>query len=254
MSPIATSSITLACIMGSLLFGMFLRTLLPKHHLTDDSKDVIKMGTGMIATMTALVLGLVISAAKGTYDMLNSGIRNTAAKIVMLDRGMAEYGPETKEARDVLRRSVTTAIDRIWPAEKTAVSVGKVGKSGYALEELSAALRQLSPRNDDQRGLQSRALQINMEIADAIFPIILQAGQSSVPMPFLVLLVCWLSIIFFSFGLFTSPNTTVIVVLLVCALSAASALYLILELDQPYGGFIKISSDPLRNALARLGQ
>jgi len=254
MSPIAASFITLACIVGGMLLGVFLRTLLPKHHLTDDSKDVIKMGTGMIATMTALVLGLVISSAKGTYDMLNSGIRHTATKVVMLDRVLAGYGPETREARDVLRRGVTTAVDRIWPAEKTAVSVGKVGQSGYALGELSAALRQLSPRNDDQRALRSQALQITVEIVESISPLVQQSGQSSIPMPFLVLLVCWLAIIFFSFGLFTTPNTTVIAVLLVCALSAASALYLMLELDQPYGGLIRISGDPLRNALARIGQ
>src|SRR5512139_2289560 len=230
-----------------MLLGVFLRTLLPKHHLTEDSKDVVKMGTGMIATMAALVLGLVISSAKGTYDTLNSGIRNTATKIVVLDRVMAEYGPETRGARDVLRRGVTTAVDRIWPAEKTAVSVGMVGQSGYALGELSAALRKLSPRNDDQRVLQSRALQITVEIAESLSQVIQQSGQSSIPMPFLVLLVCWLTIIFFSFGLFTIPNTTVIAVLLVCALSAASALYLMLELDQPYGGFIRISGEPLRN-------
>jgi hypothetical protein len=240
--------------MGGMLLGMFLRNLLPKHHLTDDSKDVIMMGTGMVATMTALVLGLVISSAKGTYDTLNSGVRLTAMKIVLLDRVMAEYGPETKEARDILRRGVTTAVDRIWPAEKAAISVEKVGQSGYILGELSAALRKLSPRNDDQHTLQSRALQIHMEIIESLSTVVQQTGQSSIPMPFLVLLVCWLTFIFFSFGLFTTPNSTVIVVLLVCALSAASALYLMLELDQPYGGFIKISGDPLRNALARIGQ
>jgi hypothetical protein len=254
MSPIATSLITLACIMGGMLFGMFLRTLLPKHHLTDDSKDVIKMGTGMVATMAALVLGLVVASAKGTFDTLNNGVRQAGTKIIQLDRTMASYGPETREARDVLRRGVTTAMERIWPADKKAIAVEKVGHSGVAIGELEEKLRKLSPRNDDQRGLQSRALQISGEFTDAISQIIQQSGQTSVPVPFLVLLVCWLTIIFFSFGLFTSPNTTVIVILLVCAMSAASALFLILELDQPYAGIIKISNAPLQNALARLGQ
>ena len=254
MSPIATSLITLACIMGGMLLGMFLRTLLPGHHLTDDSKDVIKMGTGMVATMAALVLGLVIASAKGTFDTLNNGVRQTGTKIILLDRTLARYGPETREARDVLRRGVTTAIERVWPADKTAIAVEKVGQSRVAIGELEEKLRQLSPRNDDQRGLQSRALQISSEIAEAISQLTQQSGLTSIPVPFLVLLVCWLTILFFSFGLFTSPNTTVIVVLLVCALSVASALFLILELDQPYGGFIAISSAPLQNALARLGQ
>ena len=254
MSPIATSLITLACIMGGMLFGMFLRTLLPKHHLTDDSKDVIKMGTGMVATMAALVLGLVVASAKGTFDTLNGGVRQAGTKIIQLDRTMASYGPETREARDVLRRGVTTAMERIWPADKKTIAVEKVGHSGVAIGELEEKLRKLSPRNDDQRGFQSRALQISGDLSDAISQIIQQSGQTSVPVPFLVLLVCWLTIIFFSFGLFTSPNTTVIVILLVCAMSAASALFLILELDQPYAGIIKISSAPLQNALARIGQ
>jgi hypothetical protein len=254
MSAIAISLITLACIMGGMLFGMFLRTLLPEHHLTDDSKDVIKMGTGMVATMAALVLGLVIASAKGTFDTLNIGVRQTATKVILLDRTLARYGSETREARDVLRRGVTTAIERVWQGEKKAIAVEQVGHSGAAIGELEEKLRQLSPRNVDQRGLQSRALQISGDIAEAISQLTQQSGQTSIPVPFLVLLGCWLTIIFFSFGLFTSPNTTVIVVLLVCALSAASALFLILELDQPYGGFIKISSAPLQNALARLGQ
>jgi hypothetical protein len=240
--------------MGGMLLGMFLRNLLPKHHLTDDSKDVIMMGIGTVATMTALVLGLVISSAKGTYDTLNTGVRHTAMKVVFLDRVLAEYGPETKEARDILRRGVTTAVDRIWPAEKAAISVEKVGQSGYILGELSAALRKLSPRNDDQRTLQLRALQIHMEIIESLSTVVQQSGQSSIPMPFLVLLICWLAIIFFSLSLLTPPNTTMITILLICALSAASALFLMLELDQPYGDFIKISGDPMRNALARIGQ
>jgi hypothetical protein len=174
MSPIATSLITLACIMGGMLFGMFLRTLLPKHHLTDDSKDVIKMGTGMVATMAALVLGLVVASAKGTFDTLNSGVRQAGTKIIQLDRTMASYGPETREARDVLRRGVTTAMERIWPADKKAIAVEKVGHSGVAIGELEEKLRKLSPRNDDQRGLQSRALQISGEFTDAISQIILR--------------------------------------------------------------------------------
>lgn len=254
MSPIAISLITLACIMGGMLFGMFLRTRLPEHHLTEDSKDVIKLGTGMVATMAALVLGLVIASAKGTFDTLNNGVRQAGTKIILLDRTMARYGPETREARDVLRRGVTTAIERVWPADKKAIAVEKVGHSVVAIGELEEKLRQLSPRNEDQRGIQSRALQISSEIADAISQLTQQSGLTSIPVPFLVLLVCWLTIIYFSFGLFTSPNTTVIIVLLVCALSAASALFLILELDQPYGGIIEISSAPLQNALARLGQ
>jgi hypothetical protein len=185
---------------------------------------------------------------------MNSGLMQTSSKIILLDRTMARYGPETREARDILRHSVTTSIERIWPSEKNVVAVKKAGKSERGIEDLEEKLQQMSPGNDDQRRLQTRAIQISGEITEARWLLIEQVGLSSIPMPFLVLLVCWLSIIFVSFGLLSSPNATVIGVLFVCAFSAASSLFLILELDQPYGGLIKISSAPLLNALAHLGK
>jgi hypothetical protein len=254
MSPTVISLIAFASIFGGALLGMLLRTFLPEHHLAADSREVMKLGAGMIATLAALVLGLLIASAKGTFDTMSSGLRETGSKIILLDRTMAQYGPETREARDMLRRSVAATIARIWPSDKEGVAVEKTGRSGSGIEDLDEKLRQLSPRNDDQRMLQTRAIRITGEIAEARWLLIEQVGQSSLPMPFLVLLVCWLSIIFLSFGLLSSPNATVIVVLFVCAFSAASSLFLILELDQPYGGLIKISGAPLLNALAHLGK
>jgi hypothetical protein len=254
MSPIELSFIVLVIIFGGTLLGMFLRGSLPEHHLSADSKDVMKLGTGMVATMAALVLGLLVSSAKGTFDTMNSGLKLTAAKMFLLDRTMAHYGPETKEARDILRRGVIASIQRIWPKEKNAIALEKVGQGGQGLEDLEKKLRQLTPQNDDQRQLQSQALQTTRELEEARLLLIGQVGQSSLPPPFVVLLICWLFIIFFNFGMFTSRNTSVLVVLFVSALSVASSLFLILELDQPYAGLIKISSSPLLNTLAHLGQ
>ena len=254
MSPFAISLIAFASIFGGALLGMFLRSHLPDHHLSADSQDVMKLGIGTIATMAALVLGLLISVAKGTFDTMDSELMHAASKIILLDRTMARYGPETREARDILRRAVITTIERTWPAERNAIAVEKVGQRKIGVEDVEEKLRQLSPRNSDQRWLQSRAIQISGEISEARWLLIEQVGHGSLPIPFLGLLICWLVIIFTGFGLFTSRNTTVIVVLFVCALSATSSLFLILELDQPYGGLIKVSSAPLLNALAHLGQ
>jgi hypothetical protein len=245
--------IALAIIFGGTLLGMFLRTILNEQHLSADSRDVMKLGTGMIATLAALILGLLTSSAKGTFDTINSIVKQTGSKVILLDRTMARYGPETKEARDVLRSVVTSSVERIWPAEKKAIAVEKVGQSQRGLEALEEKLRQLSPRNDDQRRLQSRALEIVGEFEQARSLLMANIGQTSFPIPLLVLLVCWLTIIFCNFGLITSRNIPVVAVLFVCALSAASSLFLILELDQPFGGVIKISSAPLRDALAHLG-
>jgi hypothetical protein len=253
MSPLAISLIVFACIFGGILLGMFLRTLLPEHHVSEESKDAVKLGIGMIATLAALVLGLLIASAKGTFDTMSSGLRQTGARVILLDRVMAQYGPETNEARDLLRRAVAAVIALRWPEERsrTAVSEARGGRAN--IEAVQEKLRQLSPRTDAQRWLQSRALQISGDIAEGRWLLIEQMGQSSIPMPFLVILVFWLTIIFATFGLFSPRNTTVIVVLLVCALSAAGSLFLILELDAPSGGLIKVSSAPLRNALIHLG-
>jgi len=253
MSPNGIFLMAFASILVASLAGMFLRARLPEDHLNADSRDVIKLGTGMIATLAALALGLLISSAKGTFDSINSRLSQTGAKIILLDRSMAQYGPETREVRDILRRIVTTTIVRMWPAEKDKIAVEKVGQSEIAQEDMEQRIRQLSPQNDEQRQLQSQALRISSEIAEARWFFMEHVGQSSFPETMLILLVCWLTLIFFAFGLFSSPNATVIVVLIVCAFSVASSLFLILELDQPFSGLIKISSAPLLNTLAYLG-
>ena len=254
MSTVTTSLIAFACIFSGTLLGLFIRGILPEHHLSAESKDVIKLGTGMIATMAALVLGLMIASAKGTFDTINNGLTQTSSKVILLDRTMASYGPETREARDLLRHTIITVIKQIWPEEKNIIALKNVGQAESGIEKLQEKLRQLSPKNDDQRLLQWQAMQISGDTAAARWLIIVQVGQSSIPTPFLVLLICWLTGIFLSFGLFTSRNATVVAVLFVCALSAASALFLILELDQPYGGLIKVSSASLLKALAYLGK
>ena len=255
MNSLTIALLALFCIFGGALLGMGLRVLLPEHHLSSESTDAVKLGTGMIATLAALVLGLLIASAKGTFDTMTGELRQTGSKIVLLDRAMAQYGPETKQARDFLRSTVVSALQRIWPEETNTVAVATIKQSsGDSVEVLQEKLRQLSPQNDGQRWLQSRALQLSTDIAEARALLVEQVGQTSLPKPFLVILVLWLIIIFASFGMFSTRNATVIIAFFVCALSVAGSLYLILELDQPYQGLIKISSTPLREALAHLGQ
>jgi hypothetical protein len=268
MTPLAISLVAFIFIFGGTLLGMFLRNILPEHHLSDESKDAVKLGIGMIATLAALVLGLLTASAKGTFDTASTGIRQIGARIILLDRVMAHYGPETMEARDLLRRSVAAAIQQIWPEDQIGATVakGREGRDGTEavqdklprqparIEAVQDNLRQLTPKTDAQRWLQTRALQVSGDIAEGRWLLIEQMGQSSLPMPFFVILVFWLIVIFATFGLFSPRNATVIVVLLVCAMSVAGSLLLIMELDTPYGGLIKVSSAPLRHALVFLGK
>jgi hypothetical protein len=254
MSPLSITLIAFGCIFGGMLIGMLLRVVLPGHHLSDESKDAVKLGIGMIATLAALVLGLLIASAKGTFDMLNSGLMQTSSKVILLDRVMAQYGPETREARDLLRQGVASTIERIWSEKRTRQTEPKITDPRAGFESIQDKIQELSPQNDAQRSLKLRALQVSGDIAEARWLITQQSRHSSLPMPFFVMLVSWLVIIFFGFGLLSPRNATVIIVLLVCVLSTAGSLFLILELDHPYGGLIEISSTPLRDTLLHLGQ
>src|SRR5262245_26296048 len=229
---------------------MFLRASLPEHHLSPDSKDFVKLGTGLVATMSALVLGLLIASAKGSYDTQRGDLTQIASNIIVLDRLLAHYGPETKEARDLLRRSVVLALERMWPERRLQPGEFEPGAPSEALYD---KIHHLAPQTDAQRSLKAQALTISINVAHTRWLQVEQAG-SSIPLPILAVLVFWLSIIFVSFGLLAPPNVTVVVTLLVCVLSVSGAIFLILELDEPFGGLIRLSSAPLQDTLRRLGQ
>jgi hypothetical protein len=254
MHALMYSLTALVCILGGTFCGMYLRHYLPEHHLSDESKDMVKLGTGMIATLGALVLGLLIASAKGNFDTVNSTLRDTGSKVIVLDRILAQYGPETAEARDMLRNGITSAIREHWPEDAKSLAAVKALNSTDTMIDLQARLLGLSPKNEAQQALKSRALQVSGEIEQARWLITEQRGMTSLPVTFLVIIVCWFTLIFTSFGLFAPRNATVIVVLVVCALSVTCSLFLIAELDHPYGGLVKVSSAPLRNALIIIGR
>jgi hypothetical protein len=252
MSAIALSCIAFVCILGGALFGMLLRNALSGHHLSTDAKDVVRLGTGLIGTIAALVLGLLIASAKSSYDTQSSQIKQMTANIVLLDNLLAQYGPETATARNLLRRGVVILADRMWRENSSDLAKVAPFEASTASEAFYAKLQELSPQNDSQRSLQARATQVSTDLAQTRLLLFAQTNNS-IPMPFLVVLIFWLTIIFASFSLFAQPNAIVIGSLLVFALSAAGAIYLILELGQPFAGLMQISSAPLRNALVSLG-
>jgi hypothetical protein len=250
MSSMTISWIVFGVIFGGALLGMVLRALLPEHHLSQDSKDVVKLGMGLIGTITALVLGLLIASAKSSYDSQRAGLAQLSANVVMLDRALAHYGPEAKETREQLRQNIAGMIDQLWPEDRK--QGGRVEPTTTS-EGLYERLQGLSPKTDSQRFLQSAALKTGVDIAQARWLLAAQKS-SAIPVPFLVVMVFWLALLFASFSLFARPNATIVAVLLFCALSVAGAIFLILELDHPFDGLIQLSSDPLRRALEQLGR
>jgi hypothetical protein len=252
MDAILIGLITFVCVFGGAVVGLFLRPKLPDHHLSEDSKSAVRTGTGLLATLAALVLGLLISSAKSSFDSINATVAQSAAKIVLLDRAMAHYGPETKQARDMLRQAVASRIKMIWPESKTAI----VGWSTFetapvVMESVQEKLMKLVPQNDSQKLFQSQALQINDELLQSRW---LAIEQAQVPFPtvFLAVLLLWVTLLFASIGLLAPKNTTVVIVLLVCAISVAGAVFLIRELNSPLEGTIKVSNAPLVKALEHL--
>jgi hypothetical protein len=244
MSSITVSCIVFACVFGGTLVGMILRSFLPETHLSSESKDVVKLGMGLIGTMTALVLGLLIASAKGSFDNQRNGLAQLSANIIMLDRALAHYGPESKDAREMLRASVADMIRHTWPEEgsQSGQAAAKLGTEGR-YEGLYEKIQELAPKNDAQRAAQAQAIKTVTDLGQMRWLLFSEKG-SSIPTPFLVVMVCWLTLILASFSLFAPSNATVFVTLLVCALAASSAVFLILELDRPFDGLIHISSEP----------
>jgi hypothetical protein len=253
MSAIAIAVTVFACVFGSALFGLFLRAMLPEHHLSSESKDVVKLAMGLIATMAALVLGLMTASAKRSFDVQNSETVHTAADIIRIDRALARYGPETKEIRDLLRRAVTFRIHLTWPEDGSAPRNLDSPEMTRAAEGVEDKIIELSPRNELQREFKSRAVQISGELLGTRW---LRIAQLSNPVPlfFVVVLVFWLSILFGTFGLFAPHNGTVITALVLCALAVSGSIFLILEMHRPFDGLMKISPEPMRYALSQLGQ
>jgi Protein of unknown function (DUF4239) len=245
--------IVFACVFGGALFGLFLSTRVAAHHLSADSKDAMKLTLGVIGTLAALVLGLLLATAKSSFDAKRDGYNQISADLILLDRALARYGPETRDARDLLRNTVAATIKRFWPEEKLQVAKLETIEAAAGLEAVEGKVQDLSPRTDVQRGLQSRALSIISEIARARV-LNLERYNSMIPIPFLIVLVGWFTIIFASFSLFAPRNALVMAIMFACALSVSAAIVLILDLDSPYEGVIRLSSAPVRDALAHMGK
>lgn len=254
MNPTSIGTAVFAFTFGGALLGMWLRARLPERQLDAESKDTVRLGVGLIATMTALVLGLVTASAKSSFDAVEAGIRQHAIDLLALDRVLARYGSETGEIRNGLQRAVATRIDMVWGSSSDPVRLDPIrAEAASGAEGLADAIRGLSPRDDVQRALQIRALELAETLLRARWLSIV-VTRASIPGPFLAALLFWLTITFASFGLFAPRNTLVIAVLFVCALSVASAVFLVLEMDGPFDGLLRVSAEPLRRALEHLNR
>lgn len=253
MPSLAVAFITLACMLGGLLLGLRLRDVLPEHHTRDDSKDIVKTAAGLMATLVALIVGLLVSSAKTSFDLTNASITQGGAKIITLDHFLSRYGSEAKGVRVHLRLAVASGVKRIWPDDSTQHVDLKELEATTGMDDVYDEIRGLTPQNDSQQYLKSQALQLSADLMQSRWMVVEQS-QTSLPTIFLVVLTFWLTGLFAHFGLLAPRNLTAVLALFVCAISMAGAIFLILELNHPLEGAIKVSSAPLLKALSVIGR
>jgi hypothetical protein len=252
MEPLTVGALVFACAFLGALAGMGLRGLLPQHHFSSESKDTVMLAIGLVATMTALILGLVTASAKSSFEALDAAVKHVVADVLTLDRVLARYGDEGQPLRGELQQFVESRMTTLWPeqiARDTRPDVADVTR----LERMVESIHTLQARDATQRRLRSRAMQLGESILEARWLVFSSIG-ASIPVPFMAVLVFWLTMIFGSFGLFAPRNGTVIAALFACSLSVAGAIFLILEMDGPFTGVIRISPDPVHYALSRINQ
>lgn len=237
------------CIFFGALTGLAIRGRLPESHRDKPTEDSVRIAMGTLATLTALVIGLLVASARSSFDARATEITQMAGDIILLDRNLVHYGDEAIEARHFLHRYARHVARLTWPDE---FGHSDEHDGWVLLEGVQARLRDLTPADEGHRWLRNRALEVSGLISRMRWLMDVQRADS-VPLPFLGVLVLWLTVLFTSFGIFAPRNGTVVVAMLVASISIAASIFLILEMDKPFTGIVRIPSAPIREALLRIG-
>jgi len=253
MSEWSIGLITLVCVYAGALLGLGLQRLLPEHHLSNESRDAVRLVAALLATLSALVLGLLIASAKGSFDALSDALKQTSARVILIDRLLEEYGPEAKGAREQLKHVYAESFAWAFAEGRRDNDVRKLAPGAFTGDAFRRSLRTFAPATDEQRAILSRVHQLFDE-ATLTRWLAFEEEAGGTPPAFLAILVSWLVMMFVSFGLFTPGNPTAYGALFLGSVAVATAIFLIEEMNRPFGGLIAISSEPMRNALSILGQ
>lgn len=253
MSPAEVSLVVAAVVFGGSMLTMCAARALPHSQLTAEAREVIKLGMALMATLVALVLGLMVATAKGTYDSQNAAVRQLSADILLLDTTLAEYGPDAQDLRELLRTAAGLMRQRLWPDDGSAPVSLAPGEAHAPMEVFLRKLTVLPTENKTQEYLKEHALRLTTDLAQMRFQMYVQ-GTSELPTPFVVVVVIWLIVLFSGYGLIAARNATVMVILLTVTLSVSGAVFLVQELANPFGGLIRVSSAPLQEVIAQLGR
>jgi hypothetical protein len=251
MSSIAVSSIVFSSIFASGLAGMAIRRVIPADYLGTGEKEIARLVTGLMTTMAAIVLGMLVSSAKASYDARTNEVAEISSEVVTIDHMLSRYGEETAEIRGQFRLLVEAGVTRIWPAQSPVQAELRPRDDGEILVD---ELRQLAPKNDAQAQVKVQVLGLVVELRKTQWLLFLKSKQSALPILLLLVVVSWLALIYLSFGLFTPPSPTIIVIFVFGALAVTGAVLIILELYTPFKGVLRISPDPILEAISQMGR
>ncbi len=249
MGTIETSLLVAACVFVGGMVGLSLHRLLPDHHLTPQTLDVVRLGNGMLSVLASLVLGLLIATAKSSYDSTSHSIQNYAAELGVLNETLRDYGGTAAVPRDILRRYTERFLADGWPSNGAHPTALQGEEGQRLLEHVREAIRALKPADAGATWLQDQALSSNTNLLRQRW-LLIDKKQSNVQGVVLGILVSWITVIFAGFGLNAPRNMTVIVAFFICALGIGGAIFLIMEMDRPLDGIMRISSQPITNVLA----
>jgi hypothetical protein len=243
MTPIAVAGIAFAVIAVAGLAG--LRLSLGDRFVSDSSRDAVRLAQGIVASIAALVLGLLIASASDHYRSQGQELTRFASQVLVLDRMLREYGPEASGVRATMREALEHARAALFahtpPQFETSPG-----------QTLFDAIVRLEPANPRQVFLHARALEQVLALMRSVASMGASQRASAVQPPMIVVLVLWFSMLFFAVGLFAAPNAMVTAAVLLGSAAVASALLLVLELDRPFVGLMSVSDTVLRTAIGAL--
>ena len=265
MVELSWAALIFVLLIGGCAAGMWLKTRLKEHHRTLETLDSVRMITGIIVTFAALVLGLLVTSGKAEFDDHTDVYRRYGASLIQLDQRLQEYGQETAPIRAKLRAYTASVIVDTWPDEPRPT--GDYPKTFQLItpgSDESVELTALMVKIDDMIQTLAPSDQVHEKLASLMEEEIkaveterwklVEGTQSRLSPIFLTVLVFWLLIVFTIFGILTPFNALTAIIVGMTAISVASSIYLLLDLDTPFGGYISISSQPLRDALWHMDQ
>lgn len=227
--------------------GVSLRRRMPDHLLDEQAKDVVRLGMGLLSTIAALVLSLLISSSYAVYEGQRNDLRILAADVINLDATLRLYGEEARPVREMMRAGVAETVDHMWsrPTNNRFAAPNSPAEKAYL------SILGLVPGNEVQVLLKARAVQLYGQIAQSRLRLY-ERSEPDLPTSLIVVLVVWMMCLFISFCLFSPLKHTSIAALALVAFSIAAALFLLLELSEPFSGLVRLSDRPLTQALPPL--